>query len=141
MERFAMLEALLKVYPEFKELAQTEEQIAQWEVYFHKAQCLIPNFAKVNNDNYNTNCRFALPLFMVVAHLFVMDGLAQSIGINASSGSVASSSVGDVSIGFNSAPYTLGKSPNFNYWWGLTKYGAEYLAWLDTQSGLRYVNY
>lgn len=140
MELFAMLEALLKVYPEFKELAQTEEQIAQWEVYFHKAQCLIPNFKKVNNDNVFQKCAYSLPLFMVVAHLFVMDGLAQTIGINSSSGSVAGSSVGDVSISFNSAPYLSTKSPNFNYWWGLTKYGQEYLAWLDTQSGLRYVN-
>lgn len=138
---FAMFEALLKVYPEFKPLAQTAEQIEQWEVYFNKAKCLIPKFAKVSNENVTTNCRYALPLFMVVSHLFVMDGLAQEIGINASSGSVASSSVGDVSISFNSAPYTLSKNPNFNYWWGLTKYGAEFLAWLDTQSGLRYVNH
>ena len=106
-----------------------------------KAKCLIPKFAKVTDENLSENCRLALPLFMVTAHLFVMDGLAESIGINASSGSVSSSHVGDVSIGFNSAPYTLSKNPNFNYWWGLTKYGAEFLAWVDTQSGLRYVNY
>lgn len=134
-----LLQRLLKVYPEFKSLAETAEQLEQWEIYFQKAKCLIPKFARVTDDNIK--CELALPLFMVVAHLFVMDGLAESIGINASSGSVASSSVGDVSIGFNSAPYTLSKNPNFNYWWGLTKYGAEFLAWLDTQSGLRYVNY
>lgn len=133
-----LLQRLLKVYPEFKPLAETAEQQEQWEVYFHKAKCLIPRFAKVTNENIL--CELALPLFMVTAHLFVVDGLAESIGLNASSGSVASSSVGDVSISFNSAPYTLSKNPNFNYWWGLTKYGAEYLAWLDMQSGLRYVN-
>ena len=134
-----LLQRLLKVYPEFKPLAETQEQQEQWDIYFNKAKCLIPNFASVTDDNIK--CELALPLFMVVAHLFVMDGLAQDIGINASSGSVASSSVGDVSISFNAGAYTLTKSPNFNYWWGLTKYGAEYLAWLDTRSGLRYVNY
>ena len=134
-----LLQRLLKVYPEFKPLAETQEQQEQWEIYFNKAKCLIPNFASVTDENIQ--CKLALPLFMVVTHLFVMAGLAQDIGISVSGGSVASANVGDVSIGLNTPPYANSSSPSFDFWWSATKYGQEYLAWLATQSGLRYVNY
>ena len=132
-----LLQRLLKVYPEFKPLAETAEQIEQWEIYFHKAKCLIPKFAKVTDDDIK--CELALPLFMVVAHYFVMDGQAESIGLTATGGSISSSSVGDVSVSFNTPPYSNTASPNFDYWWSATKYGQEYLAWLDTQSGIWWV--
>lgn len=136
---FELLQGLLKVYPEFKPLAETAEQIEQWQIYFNKAKCLIPKFAKVTDENLSENCRLALPLFMVTAHYFVMDGLAESIGLNSTGGSISSSSVGDVSVSFNSPPYANTSSPNFDYFWSATKYGQEYLAWLDTQSGIRWV--
>lgn len=133
-----LLQRLIKVYPEFEPLAQTEEQIEQWEIYFHKAKCLIPRFAKVTDEKIK--CELAIPLFMVVAHLFVFDGLAESIGLTGGGGSINSTSVGDVSISFNQPPYSNTSSPNFDYYWSSTKYGQEYLAWLDTQSGIRWIN-
>ena len=140
MQLTPILQGILKVYPELKGLFETENQIEQWEIYVNKAKCLIPNFKIVTDDNLNNTCDLALPLFMVTAHLAIIGGLGEAIGITASNGSVASSSVGDVSISFNTPAYANTKNPNFNYWWSLTKYGAEYLAWLETQSGLRYVN-
>lgn len=133
-----LLQELLKVYPEFKEVAESETQVEQWGVYFNKAKCLNSNFESVSDENMP--CKLALPLFMLTAHLFVMAGLADEVGIQGGGALVASASVGDVSTSFQSAPYTNSGNPNFDYFYSQTKYGQEYLAWLQSQAGILYVN-
>lgn len=133
-----ILDRLALVYPEFKPLTQTQEQIEQWEVYISKAKCLYPRFKSVDNDT--TNCELINPLLMITAHLFVMAGLASSVGIQGGNGLVNSSSVGDVSVGFSEPPFNSSGTPSFSYYWSQTKYGQEFLAWLEMQSGMKYVN-
>lgn len=133
-----LLERLILVYPEFKPLSLTDEQKEQWEVFFHKAKCLFPRFKNVSDDN--GKCELALPLFMLTAHLFVMAGLGESESIQGGGGLVNSSSVGDVSVSFSEAPYQSSGTPSFDYYYSQTKYGQEFLAWLQMQSGLKYVN-
>ena len=74
---------------------------------------------------------------MILAHYLVMTGETKDIGILESSGIKSGSSVGNVSISFESTPYG---SDGFSYWLALSPYGREYLAWLQRQSGIRYVN-
>ena len=134
----AMLEGLLSVYPEFEPTAHSEAQIAQWGVYFEKAKCLNPRFESVSDDN--TPCKLSLPLYMLTAHLYAMSGLGADYGIDGGGALVASASVGDVSTSFQAAPYSNSGSPNFDYFYSQTKYGQEYLAWLQSQAGLLYAN-
>ena len=109
------LNGFLDVYPEFKPLfMKNPETIANFDAIKSKVLCL-------------------------VAHYFVMGGFASSIGILAQKGLVASSSVGDVSVSYQSAPYST-KGNDFTYYLSLTPYGMEYLAWLQRQAGLTYVN-
>lgn len=133
-----LLDRLILVYPEFKPLTQTPEQKEQWGVFFDKAKCYYPRFKRV--DDNSTDCELINPLLMITAHLFVMAGLAKDIGINGGSGLVNNSSVGDVSVGFSEPPFSLSGTPSFAYYWSQTKYGQEFLAWLEMQSGMKYVN-
>lgn len=127
------LNGFLGVYPEFKPLfMKNPETIANFEAIKSKVLCLYPEFANVKE------CK-RFPLYALVAHYFVMGGFASSIGILAQKGLVASSSVGDVSVSYQSAPYST-KGNDFTYFLSLTPYGMEYLAWLQRQAGLTYVN-
>jgi hypothetical protein len=88
-----------------------------------------------------TKCRELYPFLALTAHYFVVAGGGENIGIVSTQGSglIASSSVGDVSVSYQSSPYAT-KGDDFTYFLASTKYGQEYLAWLARQTGLNYVN-
>lgn len=126
-----LLIEFLTVYPEFTPIFETQEQIDRFNVMVNKIKCIYPRFRNIER------CMDKYPFFMILAHYFVMEGFTKSIGILASSGIKSNSAVGNVSIGFQATPYD---KDNFSYWLALSPYGKEYLAWLQTQSGMVYVN-
>ncbi|TLD85795.1 DUF4054 domain-containing protein [Helicobacter sp. MIT 05-5294] len=125
------LEALCKMFPELAPTMQTQDEINNWEAVLKKVKCIYQEFAQPKSD-----CE-AYPLLVLTAHYGVINGLGNSVGITRSDGVVASSSVGDVSVSFQTQPYG---SNEFTYFLGLTKYGLEFLAWLNRRSGLYYAN-
>ncbi len=130
-----MLEKFLKIYPEFKPVLQTDEQKELFDSTTAKIQCIFSEFKDL------TKCRELYPFLALTAHYFVVAGGGESIGIVSSQGTglIASSSVGDVSVSYQSSPYAT-KGDDFTYFLASTKYGQEYLAWLARQTGLNYVN-
>ena len=130
-----ILEKFLKIYPEFKPVLQTDEQISLFDSTSAKIQCIFSEFKDL------TKCRELYPFLALTAHYFVVAGGGESIGIVSTQGSglIASSSVGDVSVSYQSSPYAT-KGDDFTYFLASTKYGQEYLAWLARQTGLNYVN-
>ena len=126
-----LLEDFLEVYPEFAPLYTTQKDIDRFMLLSEKIKCIYPRFKDAEK------CSDKFPYFMLVAHYIVMNGEAKTIGILPSSGIKSSSSVGDVSVGFQATPYD---KDNFSYWLALSPYGREYLSWLQTQIGMTYVN-
>lgn len=122
-----------KPKPELVEVESVNEiMVKNWESVFKRVTCLYPEFMDVKK------CQ-KVPLYALVAHYFVYQGFASSIGILSQKGLVASSSVGDVSVSYQASPYAA-KGNDFSYFLSLTPYGMEYLAWLQRQAGLLYVN-
>lgn len=120
------------IYPEFGDILATDIGAAQFDAVCVKVQCQYTEFTDL------ADCTLLYPFLALVAHYFVDGGFAASIGItSAASGLVANSSVGDVSVGYQSAPY----DDEYAYFLAKTKYGQEYLAWLKRRSGLIYVNH
>lgn len=122
-----------KLKPELVEVESVNEiMVKNLESLFKRVTCLYPEFRDAKK------CQ-KVPLYALVAHYFVYQGFASSIGILSQKGLVASSSVGDVSVSYQASPYAA-KGNDFNYFLSLTPYGMEYLAWLQRQAGLLYVN-
>lgn len=122
-----------KPKPELVEVESVNEiMVKNWESVFKRVTCLYPEFRDAKK------CQ-KVPLYALVAHYFVYQGFASSIGILSQKGLVASSSVGDVSVSYQASPYAA-KGNDFSYFLSLTPYGMEYLAWLQRQAGLLYVN-
>lgn len=122
-----------KLKPELVEVESVNEiMVKNWESVFKRVTCLYPEFMDVKK------CQ-KVPLYALVAHYFVYQGFASSIGILSQKGLIASSSVGDVSVSYQASPYAA-KGNDFSYFLSLTPYGMEYLAWLQRQAGLSYVN-
>lgn len=128
-----IIEALLTIYPEFKPILETQEQIDNFIAIINQVRCLYPEF---NNLKI---CQNKYPLLMLIAHYAVMAGLTKSIGIYAQNGLVASSSIDGVSVSYQSSPYST-KGDELTYYLSLTPYGLQYLAWLARQAGLKIVN-
>lgn len=124
------LEGFIQVYPEFKPFQDIDDSNQIFENLKIKIQCVYPIFKNLNND-----CNI-LPFFMLIAHYLVMEGRVVSLGMNPPSGIVNSSSVGSVSVSFESKPY----SNSFEYFLSQTPYGLEFLAWWNSKTGVRYVN-
>ena len=135
-----LVDKFILIYPEFAPLLNTgnAEKDAQnkafIKVIFEKIRCLYPEFNELEK------CKQSLPYLMLVAHYLTMSGRASDLGITGASGVMANSSVGDVSVGYQPAPYSGADTDEFRYWLSLSPYGKEYLAWLARQSGLLYVN-
>lgn len=135
-----LVDKFMLIYPEFAPLLNTgnAEKDAQnkafIKVIFEKIRCLYPEFNELEK------CKQSLPYLMLVAHYLTMSGRASDLGITGASGVMANSSVGDVSVGYQPAPYSGADTDEFRYWLSLSPYGKEYLAWLARQSGLLYVN-
>lgn len=128
-----ILKDFLNSFPEFKPLFKSEDDVNFFLSIVDKVRCLYPEFMDLDK------CYNKIPFLLLVAHYLVMSGFSQSIGITASNGLVASSSVGDVSVSFQTSPYST-KGDEFTYFMSLTPYGMQYLAWLSRQAGLRIVN-
>ena len=135
-----LVDKFMLIYPEFAPLLNTgnAEKDAQnkafIKVIFEKIRCLYPEFNELEK------CKQSLPYLMLVAHYLTMSGRASDLGITGASGVMANSSVGDVSVGYQPAPYSGADTDEFRYWLSLSPSGKEYLAWLARQSGLLYVN-
>ena len=135
-----LVDKFMLIYPEFAPLLNTgnAEKDAQnkafIKVIFEKIRCLYPEFNELEK------CKQSLPYLMLVAHYLTMSGRASDLGITGANGVIANSSVGDVSVGYQPAPYSGADTDEFRYWLSLSPYGKEYLAWLARQSGLLYVN-
>ena len=135
-----LIDKFMLIYPEFAPLLNTgnAEKDAQnkafIKVIFEKIRCLYPEFNELEK------CKQSLPYLMLVAHYLTMSGRASDLGITGANGVMANSSVGDVSVGYQPAPYSGADTDEFRYWLSLSPYGKEYLAWLARQSGLLYVN-
>jgi hypothetical protein len=128
-----IIEALLTIYPEFKPILETQEQINNFIAIIDQVRCLYPEF------NDLKKCQNKYPFLMLIAHYAVMAGLTKSIGIYAQNGLVASSSIDGVSVSYQSSPYST-KGDELTYYLSLTPYGLQYLAWLARQAGLKIVN-
>lgn len=131
-----LVDKFMLIYPEFAPLLNTgdAQNKAFIKVIFEKIRCLYPEFNELEK------CKQSLPYLMLVAHYLTMSGRASDLGITGASGVMANSSVGDVSVGYQPAPYSGADTDEFRYWLSLSPYGKEYLAWLARQSGLLYVN-
>lgn len=125
------LQDLAKLFPELEPTMQSQEDIEKWEAVLKKVKCIYQEFSQPKSE-----CE-AYPLLVLTAHYGVINGLGNAVGITRADGVVASSSVGDVSVSFQTQPYG---SNEFTYFLGLTKYGLEFLAWLNRRSGLYYAN-
>lgn len=132
-EYFEIVSALLTIYPEFKAVLETQEQVDNFLAIIDQVRCLYPEF---NNLKI---CQNKYPFLMLIAHYAVMAGLTKSIGIYAQNGLVASSSIDGVSVSYQSSPYST-KGDELTYYLSLTPYGLQYLAWLARQAGLKIVN-
>ena len=132
-EYIEIIEALLTIYPEFKPVLETQEQIDNFIAIINQVRCLYPEFKDLKK------CQNKYPLLMLIAHYAVMAGLTKSIGIYAQNGLVASSSIDGVSVSYQSSPYST-KGDELTYYLSLTPYGLQYLAWLARQAGLKIVN-
>lgn len=120
-----------KTFPELKPTASTREGLEKWQNVMKKVKCIYQEYAQPENI-----CS-AYPLFALTAHYGIIEGLGKEVGIVRADGVVASSSVGDVSVSFQTQPYG---NNEFTYFLGLTKYGLEFLAWLNRRNGLYYAN-
>lgn len=137
MDKEAILARFVGIYPEFKPLLDLDSpDSAQNDSFFavcEKISCLYSEFSDLSK------CCQSYPFLMLVAHYFVMGGFSASIGITGSgAGLVASSSVGDVSVSYQSNP-TATKGDEFTYFLSQTRYGQEYLAWLKRRVGFKIV--
>lgn len=132
-EYFEIVSALLVIYPEFKAILETQEQVDNFLAIIDQVRCLYPEF------NDLKKCKNKYPFLMLIAHYAVMAGLTKSIGIYAQNGLVASSSIDGVSVSYQSSPYST-KGDELTYYLSLTPYGLQYLAWLARQAGLKIVN-
>lgn len=126
------LEFFLSIYPEFKKVFTSQDDVKNFESVFNRVSCLYPEFKN------KTQCQ-KVPFYALVAHYFVYQGFGSKVGILAQKGLVASSSVGDVSVSYQSSPYAT-KGNDSSYFLSLSPYGMEYLAWLQRQAGIVYVN-
>lgn len=124
------IELFKTVYPEFT--AVDDERL---DLLYHRATCMYPIISPSSNI-----CRHAFAACAVVAHLLIIEaqpGEAGQPGMAQSSGAMLSSaSIDGVSVSTQSAPV----GDMYDYFFGSTKYGLEFLAFLAEIGGLRYVN-
>lgn len=125
-----LLDFFLSIYPEFKAL-QDKQVILNM---FKKISLLYPSYKPT--ERLDTERAEIYPFTMLVAHYLVIGGYALEIGLNKPSGLVASSSIDGVSVSYQ-AQIT---KDQFQYFFSQTPYGQEYLAYLNTQAGLRLIN-
>lgn len=125
-----LLDFFLSIYPEFNALTNKQVIINM----FKKISLLYPSYKPT--EPLDTERAEIYPFAMLVAHYLVIGGYAIEIGLGKPSGLVASSSIDGVSVSYQ-AQIT---KDQFQYFFSQTPYGQEYLAYLNTQAGLRLIN-
>ena len=130
-----LLQHFLQTYKEFNPLLENnKDDILRM---FEKIACLYPSYKKLlTQDDIYLSCGLYYPFFMLVAHYLIVNGFGVLVGINKPSGIVTSSSIDSVSVSYQTAPF----KDNFQYFFSQTPYGLEYLAYLNTQSGIMLIN-
>lgn len=131
-----LIARFLTTYSEFKEFANSEDNISTIENMINKIKCLFDEYKCIKLDGRN-NCKLELSFFMLVAHFLVIGGYVKDFGIEANQGIIASSSIDSVSVSFQSTPYN---NSDFKYQLSLTPYGKEYLWYLSLNRGIMYIN-
>ena len=120
----------IETYKEFKGI-ESSEVINM----FQKIGCIYPKYKDLAKENNPDLCN-AYPFFMLTAHYLCIEGKAEVVGINRSNGVVSSSSIDGVSISYATMPY----KDNFQYFFSQTPYGQEYLAYINSNNIMLYVN-
>lgn len=133
-ENNILLKLFLETYPEFKPLLENNrDDILKM---FNKIVCLYPSYKQLLENNcVNLHC-LVYPFFMLVAHYLVVNGFGAILGITKPNGLMASSSIDSVSVSYQTSPF----KDNFQFFFSQTSYGLEYLAYLNSQSGLMLIN-
>ncbi|ELV5447895.1 DUF4054 domain-containing protein [Campylobacter jejuni] len=130
-----ILKDFLDNFPEFKPLFDNESSVNYFLTIINQVKC---DFNEYKDLDINKKCELR-HFLLLVAHYLVLSGFSKSINILPADGVIASSSVGDVSVSYQTSPYST-KGNDFTYWLSTTPYGRMYLAWLQRQAGLRIVN-
>lgn len=127
---------LIKTYPELEgAFVDDEDNKERLYLLIDKLFYIYDGLAR-KIKQYNSSCSEFYAFLMLLAHYSTMSGLLANIDIEAPSGIVTSSAVGDANISYAPPPFTN----EWNYWLGQTRYGQEYLAWLSRRTGLLLVN-
>lgn len=115
------LEEFYTLYPEFN----IEEYENICPIAFRQAQ----TWFSINNSCRLKDDKRVLAIYLMTAHLSLLSYRAQTgQSTGGGGGSVASASVGEVSISYVQIP----NLDNWSYWLSLTPYGLELLALLET---------
>ena len=120
----------IETYKEFKGI-QSIELINM----FQKIGCIYPKYKDLVKTSDPNLCD-TYPFFMLTAHYLCIEGKAEVVGINRSNGVVSSSSIDGVSVSYATPPY----KDNFHYFFSQTPYGQEYLAYINSNNVMLYVN-
>ena len=120
----------LQTYPEFK--AVPYGIVCDM---FLKINCIYPKYKDLEQTSEAIPPE-VYPFFMLVAHYLCIEGKAEIAGFNRSSGVVSSSSIDGVSVSYVAPPL----KDNFQYFFSKTPYGQEYLAYINSNNVMLYVN-
>lgn len=123
------LQEFILIYPEFQKFTENPDAEQIFEIQSKEVMCMFPILKDV------TDCT-KFPTYALIAHYMIMNNRFNSIGFNAPDGIVNSSSVGSVSVSFESKIF----SNQFEYFLSQTPYGLKFLAWWNSKTGVRYVN-
>ena len=120
----------IETYKEFKGIESSEVTNM-----FQKIGCIYPKYKDLVKTS-DLNLCDSYPFFMLTAHYLCIEGKAEVVGINRSNGVVSSSSIDGVSVSYATMPY----KDNFQYFFSQTPYGQEYLAYINSNNIMLYVN-
>ena len=125
-----LYDLFLQTYAEFKSVAF--QDVVNM---FVKISCIYPKYKDLVQKNDPNLCD-TYPFFMLVAHYLCIEGKAEVAGFNRSGGVVSSSSIDSVSVSYVAPPL----KDNFQYFFSKTPYGQEYLAYINSNNVMLYVN-
>ena len=125
-----LYDLFLQTYAEFKSVA-FQDVINM----FVKISCIYPKYKELVQTSDPSLCD-TYPFFMLVAHYLCIEGKAEVAGFNRSGGVVSSSSIDGVSVSYATPLH----KDNFQYFFSQTPYGQEYLAYINTNNVMMYVN-
>lgn len=123
------LQDFILFYPEFEKFAELDNAEQIFQMQLKEVLCMFPSLAKP------TECH-QFPIYALIAHYMIMNNRFASIGFTRPDGIINSSSVGSVSVSFESKLF----SNQFEYFLSQTPYGLKFLAYWNSQTGVLYAN-